>query len=113
MGLPGDRSDELLRESAKVLGCGFEYVIIREDKDLRGRDPGEVPRLLLESIRSNCPDIVSEIVCDEMEALDKALERSSEGDLIVLLCEKPDPAIRRLQELGADAEIAPGTLAIR
>jgi len=48
-----------------------------------------------------------------MKALDKALERSSEGDLIVLLCEKPEPAIRRLQELGADAEIAPGRLAIR
>jgi cyanophycin synthetase len=103
-GLPGDRSDDLLRDSAKVLGCGFQEVILREDQDLRGRQPGELPHMLQEVIRSTHPNLPTEIVPDEIEALDRALERSSKSDLLVLLCEKPDRAIAHLHSLGAIAD---------
>jgi cyanophycin synthetase len=100
-GLPGDRSDDLLRDSAKVLGCGFQEVILREDKDLRGRQPGELPRMLQEVIRSSHPDLPTEIVLDELEALDQALDRASDTDLVVLLCEKPDRVLAHLKSRGA------------
>jgi cyanophycin synthetase len=34
--LPGDRRDDLLRESARLVADGFDRVVLYEDADLRG-----------------------------------------------------------------------------
>jgi cyanophycin synthetase len=44
---PGDRRDEDLREVGR-LSAKLDRVIVREDKYRRGREPGEVSRLIIE-----------------------------------------------------------------
>ena len=41
IGIPGDRRDQDQREYGALAGSAFDEIIIREDKNLRGRSPGE------------------------------------------------------------------------
>ena len=101
LGLPGDRADSLIAESAKVAGCGFQTVIIREDKDLRGRQPGEVPNLLHSNIAQSYPGLPTEIIPDEIKAIRAALGRAAAGDVVVVFVEKVAAATEALVKLGA------------
>jgi cyanophycin synthetase len=110
LGLPGDRADSLLEQSARVAGCGLGTVILREDKDLRGRKPGEVPEMMRRVITSSYPDLPVEIVPDELQAIRRAVERANRGDVIVVFVEKVAAAVDMLTSLGAspvtDAHLA-------
>jgi cyanophycin synthetase len=89
IGLPGDRADSLLEESAAALACGFHQITIREEVDLRGRKPGEVPQLIQRNIERNHPGKQVKIILDELEAIGDALASSEPGDIIVAFCERP------------------------
>ena len=84
----GDRRDEDMRELGRVAGRYFDEVIVREDRNTRGRQPGEVAALVMEGIReaqaSGARVGHAEVVLDEMEAARKALDRARPGDLVVL-----------------------------
>ena len=41
IGIPGDRRDEDQREYGALAAGAFDEIIVREDKNLRGRAPGE------------------------------------------------------------------------
>ncbi|HSK75946.1 MAG TPA: cyanophycin synthetase, partial [Thermoanaerobaculia bacterium] len=47
---PGDRRDEDILALAKAAAPAFDLVLIREDDDLRGRQPGEVGALLRQGL---------------------------------------------------------------
>jgi cyanophycin synthetase len=86
---PGDRREEDMRELGRVAARFFDEVIIREDHNLRGREPGETAAFVLEGVRqaqrSGARTGHVEVLLDEMEATRRALDRSRSGDL-VLLC---------------------------
>ncbi len=86
---PGDRRDEDMRELGRVAARYFDDIIIREDRNPRGRKPGETAQHVLEGVqeatRSGHRVGHVEIVLDEMEAARRALSRARPGDL-VLLC---------------------------
>ena len=42
MNAPGDRRDEDYDEMGRLAAPHFDHVILRDDEDLRGREPGEV-----------------------------------------------------------------------
>ena len=44
--LPGDRTDAQVAESAQAVAQAFDRVVIYEDLDLRGREPGEMTSLI-------------------------------------------------------------------
>jgi cyanophycin synthetase len=85
---PGDRRDEDMRELGRVAARYFDDIIIREDKNPRGRKHGETADLVMEGVREamraghRVGNI--EIVLDEMEATRRALRRARAGDLVVL-----------------------------
>jgi cyanophycin synthetase len=84
---PGDRYDEKLREIGRICGDGFDYVIVRQMTDLRGRPLGEAPKLIMEGVlASGLAEANVEMVLDEPEAINKAIEMGKEGDLIVIGC---------------------------
>jgi cyanophycin synthetase len=84
----GDRRDEDMRELGHVAARHFDDVIIREDRNTRGRKRGETATLILEGVHegmargARCGHV--EVVLEEMEATRKALDRSRPGDLVVL-----------------------------
>ena len=55
--LPGDRRDDLIEESAATVATWFSRVIVYEDQDLRGREPGEMTRLISSALARHRPDI--------------------------------------------------------
>lgn len=88
VGVPGDRNDEVIRQAGQVAAQSFDQLIIKEDKDRRGRKSGEVPQLLSRAAEEAKPGINSRVILDEREALKLALKEMQEGEIVVIFYEK-------------------------
>ena len=102
VGVPGDRSDELIEQAARVAARGFERVVIKEDKDLRGRRPGEVAGIMRRAVGEEAPWRECSVVLDEEEALRRELRRLGRGEAVVMFYDKLEPLRRILREFGAE-----------
>lgn len=87
LGQAGDRSDDDLHElAATVVAAHPDRVFVKEvSKYLRGRSPGEVPRILRANLE-RCGMAAAHIACadDEVDAARAALAWSRPGDVLVL-----------------------------
>ncbi|MEU0554478.1 cyanophycin synthetase [Dactylosporangium sp. NPDC006015] len=99
--LPGDRRDDLLRESAREV-ARFDRVVIYEDSDRRGRAPGEVPAILHDELTATSPKATCAVVRTVDEAVPAALAMARPGDVVLLLYEKIEPVLSLLRTLGAE-----------
>lgn len=100
IGVPGDRTDEQIFKIGVKCSEIFSKVYIREDRDLRGRRPGEVANLLYKGLLSTDFDAGNvRIILSEVEALKTAITESEEGDFITLFYEELIPAIDLITEL--------------
>ena len=109
VGLPGDRSNHVLRGAAAVAANVFDRIYVREDRYLRGRAPGEVPALIAEEIQRFNDACPCRIVRDTRDALREALTTMQPGELIVVFYEELDEVREILLE--ADASPVVGGLA--
>lgn len=100
VGVPGDRRDDLIEASGRAAARGFHRVIIKEDRDLRGRDKGEVAGLLCRVVNEQAPDRECLVVPDEVEALDGELRRLGEGEILVVFYDKLGPILATLEKHG-------------
>jgi cyanophycin synthetase len=108
IGTAGDRRDEDIRELGRVAATYFDDIIIREDRNTRGRERGETGKLVAEGVmqaqreggaRAGSVEVVNE----EMEAVRQALDRSRPGDLVVVCVDDPDGVIEELEARRARA----------
>ena len=99
---PGDRSDSLIEESARALSCGLARVIVREDLDLRGRQPGEVAGILSRVMREEDPALPVDVVLDEIEAVATAVGDLEAGDVAIAFCDRVSAVTQWLLEHGAE-----------
>jgi cyanophycin synthetase len=88
IGIPGDRRDEDQREYGAIAAGAFDEIIVREDKNLRGRSPGEAAGNVVEGIRTARGEGAARAtrydkVLEEMTAVRNALRRAVPGDLVV------------------------------
>jgi len=93
VGGPGDRRDEDLILMGNISAQTFDRIIIKEDKDTRGRKPGEVAELIQKGIYQVNAEQTHEIILDEIKATEKALGLAQKDSLVVIFPEKVDPAI--------------------
>ncbi|MDL4813004.1 cyanophycin synthetase [Actinomadura opuntiae] len=100
--LPGDRSDELVTETARALAASFGRVVVYEDEDLRGRRSGEMTRLIVQGLREGRPDVLHHPAGDLKGALASALDMAGPGEPVLLLYEKLQPVVELLDTLGAE-----------
>lgn len=99
IGVPGDRTDESVEKIGSIVGKNFDYVYIKEDKDRRGREIGAIARILKVGVAKSGFDMNKvEIILDEKEALEKAIDTAKQGDLIIIFFEELDPLIKLLNE---------------
>lgn len=90
--VPGDRSDETIREVARVAAQGFNRLILREDGDLRGRKPGEIAKIMLEEACSTGMDPKQiSVVLPEREAFQYGLDHCQSGEIFVMFYENLEP----------------------
>jgi cyanophycin synthetase len=101
IGVPGDRDDSVIEEAGRVAARGFHRVIIKEDEDLRGRECGEVARLLCQAVSDESPVTECRIVLDEIEALRSEIEGMEDGQVVVVFYDKLAPVLELLCEVGA------------
>lgn len=82
---PGDRRDDDIRQSGRE-AARLDAVILKEDDDRRGRDPGEIAALLEEGVRDGglAPEHIRTLLSEE-DAVRLALEELGPGELVVIL----------------------------
>ena len=88
LGIPGDRRDEDQREYGAIAAGAFDEIIVREDANLRGRQPGETAAHVIEGVQSareagDARATRADKVLDELSAVRTALRRAMPGDLVV------------------------------
>ena len=84
----GDRRDEDIKELGKISGRYFDEIIIRQDKNLRGRTAEEIVNLLVEGIKETQPkEIPIDIIYNEKEAIMYAYNNVKPGSLITIMCD--------------------------
>ena len=98
VGAPGDRRDEDFILLGEIAAQNFDRILIKEDRDLRGRESGEVADLIAKGICQRKPSTMYEVVLQEIEAIDQALNSAKTGDLVVIFPEKIDSAIKLIKQ---------------
>ena len=110
LGVPGDREDRLIEESGRIAARGFHRIIIKEDKDLRGRQRGEVAGLLCRAVNAESPDRECLTVLDEIEAFSRELKEMKTGDVLVIFYDQLAPVLEVLARHGAVPALGIGEL---
>lgn len=91
----GDRRDEDITQLAQIASKVADRVILYEDKDLRGRQEGEIAALLDRGFQAaGFPSDRRTTVLDEFEAIGAALRDARPGDLIVYMTGRVQKAIQ-------------------
>jgi len=105
IGAPGDRRDEDFITLGKLAAEIFDRIIVKEDDDTRGRRRGEVAELICDGIKSQQSDFPYESILNEVEAIEVALDRATEGSLVVILPEKVGRAICSIEARHPKSEL--------
>ena len=84
----GDRRDEDIRELGKLSAQFFDEIIIRCDKNLRGRTAEEIVNLLSEGIeQGKQKHIPVKVIYNERDAIMYAHDNAKPGSLITIMCD--------------------------
>jgi len=109
----GDRRDEDLVTQGRLLAASFERVVIYEDAYIRGRQPGEITRLITGGIHEATPagkTVRVEAGGDWATSAAAVLDAVGKGDLVLLQADTIEQTIAwlsarygsRLREAGLD-----------
>ncbi len=104
IGGPGDRRDQDFVALGKLSAEIFDYVIVKEDDDTRGRARGSAAELIIQGIKQVNPNYEFEAILDETQAINKALDIAPENSLVVILPESVNRAIKLIKAHGVVKE---------
>ncbi len=101
----GDRRDDDIRELGRISAGCFDEIIIRQDRNLRGRTAGEIVNLLVEGINEKKQkDIPLKIIYDETEAIMHAYNHAKPGSVITIMCDVVTEALELIKKLKENEE---------
>ena len=93
IGMPGDRRDETVVSIGELCSQYLDIILIKEDKDRRGRRKGEMAKLLESGVRKGVNNKSYRVRLDEIDALKEAINISNTGDIIIVFYEELQPLI--------------------
>jgi len=100
IGMPGDRDDSSIYKAGEICSKYFSKIYIKEDNDLRGREPGEVAAIFYDAVISNGSKKENvEIVYSEDRALEKAIMDAEPGDFIVMFYEDFERSVEVVERI--------------
>jgi cyanophycin synthetase len=95
----GDRRDEDIIEVGSLAAGMYDEVVVRIDKDTRGRSADEIVKLLSEGIKKVKPKMKVTVIPDMREALVYALENSPPDGYVVLNADSVKETLRIVNEI--------------
>ncbi|HLX90835.1 MAG TPA: cyanophycin synthetase [Puia sp.] len=96
----GDRRDDDIRELGRISAKHFDEIIIRQDKNLRGRTAEAIVELLVEGINeTKATDIPLTIIHKEKDAIIHAFNNAKPGSLITIMCDVVPDALEFIKSL--------------
>jgi cyanophycin synthetase len=95
----GDRRDNDIRELGEISARFFDEIIIRCDKNLRGRTADEIINLLKEGIESVNPSVPVIVIADENQALEYIYAHPQVNALYTIMCDVVAGALDKIREL--------------
>ena len=101
----GDRRDDDIREIGRISARNFDEIIIRQDKNMRGRTADEIVNLLVEGIHEEKGQkIPLTIIHKEKDAIIYAYKNVKPGGLITIMCDVVPDALDFIKKLKEDEE---------
>jgi cyanophycin synthetase len=94
----GDRRDEDIRDLTRILGNSFDNVILYQDQCQRGREDGEVLKLLQEGLVGTTKAKQVKEITGEFLAIDTALNDLCEGDICLILIDQVEESLAYLKQ---------------
>ena len=95
----GDRRDEDIRELGEISAHCFDEIIIRCDKNLRGRTADDIISLLKQGLDKINPELPTIVIPNENEALEYAYTNAKPGTLVTIMCDVVAGALDKIREL--------------
>lgn len=95
----GDRREEDTNEIGSIAAEMFDEIIIRQDKNLRGRTEKELINMLNDGIKKQDPNKKTTIIPNEKEAATFAIKNAQKGSLIVFCSDVVTEALDLVQKL--------------
>ena len=94
----GDRRDDDIVDLGKVAAQMFDQIIIRQDKNLRGRSEDEIINLMLDGIKTIDSNKMVKVIPTESEAIDYALKNAKKGSFIVICSDVVPNALEQVMK---------------
>jgi cyanophycin synthetase len=104
IGIPGDRRNADQREYGRLAAQAFDQIIVREDRNLRGRAPGEAAEQVLAGVRAasekgaRCQQ--AQAMLDELEAAAAGLAAARPADLVIMCVDDAAAVYRQVMAAG-------------
>ncbi|MEP6928089.1 MAG: cyanophycin synthetase [Ginsengibacter sp.] len=106
----GDRRDDDIKEIGRISARNFDEIIIRQDKNMRGRTADEIVNLLVEGINeAKEKDIPLTILHKEKDAIIHAYKNVKPGAIITIMCDVVPDALEFIKKLKEDEDKENGT----
>ncbi|UOQ79551.1 glutamate ligase domain-containing protein [Hymenobacter sp. 5414T-23] len=102
----GDRRDEDTLGFARIAGKMFDEVVLRQDRDLRGKTAEQLKEIMMRGLRLDAPELPITYIENEMEAIDHVLNTAQPGSVIVLFTENIQATIEKLEAYEAKLKAA-------
>jgi cyanophycin synthetase len=94
----GDRRKEDNNEIGKIAAEMFDEIIIRQDRNLRGKTAEELIDMLKEGIYKEYPNKKITVIPNESEAIDYAIKNATKGSLLVFCSDVVPDALAQVMK---------------
>jgi len=96
----GDRRDSDIIEQGRMLGEHFDEAWLYEGDYVRGREPGEIMRLIAQGLQRAPRTQRVESIFGHLKCVDLALASAQPGDLVMIQADTADETVQHLRAKG-------------
>jgi cyanophycin synthetase len=100
----GDRRDDDIRNLGRVAAGMFDEIVIRQDKNLRGRTEQDIIDLMTEGIHSVSTNRKVTVIPKESEAIDYAIKNAVPGSFITICSDVIPDALDQIMKYKEEEE---------
>jgi cyanophycin synthetase len=94
----GDRRDEDIVQLGKLAATMFDKIIIRQDRNLRGRSDQEIIDFMVQGINQVDAKRLFKIIPSEAEAIDFAISNAEKGSFITICSDVVPDALQAIMK---------------